>query len=173
MIFSAQSSPHAISVEAIATIILFHLKTLFSPAARISHQKSEEALKRRIKKLMNDTGLCNAISFIAMFYLTRFWHECDLHDVDVDESTQFELLVVALLTSCKVTKTAIIASTCIKYVKVHDDERYSNLTWSGVSGIELRALNEMEKEFLEMIDYRVHVDVEVYEEMTQDVGRLV
>ncbi|KAJ3029190.1 UNVERIFIED_CONTAM: hypothetical protein HDU68_012777 [Siphonaria sp. JEL0065] len=102
MIISAQSAPHAISVEAIATIILFHLKTLFSPAARNSRQKNQEVLKRRIKKLMNDTGLCNAINFIAMFYLTRFWHECDLHDVDVDESTQFELLVVALVTSWKV-----------------------------------------------------------------------
>ncbi|KAJ3280871.1 hypothetical protein HDU79_011276 [Rhizoclosmatium sp. JEL0117] len=52
---------------------------------------------------------------------------------------------------------------------MHDDDRYTNLVWSQVCGIPLEALNGSERVFLDVLEWKVHVTKEVYDEMTRDI----
>ena len=49
-------------------------------------------------------------------------------------------------------KTALMLAN-----KILDDHTYTNKTWSEVSGLPVQALNEAEMEFLEGLDFSLHV----------------
>ena len=48
-------------------------------------------------------------------------------------------------------------------VKYHDDEYYKNEFYAKVGGIPKLELNKLEQDFLEMIEYQVHVDLNIFE----------
>ena len=49
------------------------------------------------------------------------------------------------------------------FSKFYDDDYYSNLYWSRIGGISLEDLNNLEIEYLNLLDYNININTEKYE----------
>ncbi len=56
--------------------------------------------------------------------------------------------------------------------KYLDDNRYTNRTWSKILGIPLNELNEMEMEFLQQINYDIHITCDEYKDWLNETQEL-
>lgn len=56
----------------------------------------------------------------------------------------------------------IVATAAVLAAKVQDDERFDNAHYAKVAGVSVRELNLLEREFITILRWRVHVDVAEY-----------
>ncbi|KAJ3061651.1 hypothetical protein HDU98_002422, partial [Podochytrium sp. JEL0797] len=82
------------------------LATLFPSHApkHPSHESDEDPqhrLKLSIATLLRDTGVCEPVVVIALYYMSRFMVETSEFEWGVAVEDQFALLVVVLVVSCK------------------------------------------------------------------------
>ncbi|KAJ3017490.1 hypothetical protein HKX48_003518 [Thoreauomyces humboldtii] len=66
----------------------------------------------------------------------------------------------------------VFVSSLILAQKYHTDERFANKTWANMTGLPLRDINTMEREFLTGVGGRLHVTREDYERWLRSVQAL-
>ncbi len=54
-------------------------------------------------------------------------------------------------------------------IKVHDDIYYDNLHYSRIGGISCHELNEIEKEFCQLLSYNFYVETDEYLKYAEDI----
>lgn len=67
------------------------------------------------------------------------------------------LVVVSRLSCHRLILTSIVLA-----VKFHDDTYYSNAFYAKVGGVQLKEFNSLERKFLQLIEWKLHVDAEEY-----------
>jgi hypothetical protein len=109
--------------------------------------------RKWVLQVLSATRLPSSTLFLSLYYLSKrvaalgseSYHQFDEHAIN-------RILTVAL----------IIGS------KFFDDNTFINRSWSEVSGIDVKYLNQMEREWLLSIGYHLHLD----EEATESCNRL-
>jgi hypothetical protein len=67
------------------------------------------------------------------------------------------LVVVSRLSCHRLMLVAIVLA-----IKFHDDTYYSNAFYAKVGGVQLKEFNSLERKFLQLIEWKLHVDDEEY-----------
>lgn len=123
------------------------------PRKGMAHPLLSSTYRKWVLQVLSATRLPSSTIFLSLYYLSKrvaalgsgSYHQFDEHAVN-------RILTVSL----------IIGS------KFFDDNTFINRSWSEVSGIDVKHLNEMEREWLLSISYHLHLD----EEATQSCNRL-
>ncbi|KAI8895663.1 hypothetical protein BC833DRAFT_600420 [Globomyces pollinis-pini] len=98
----------------------------------------------KVHNLLRISNLQTPLIFIALLYIARLRQIIPL--TATGHGKEFKLLVAALMTS----------------QKQNSDARYSNRAWSKMTGLDMNDINESEQEFLQCIQWKLHVRDDQY-----------
>ncbi|KAF9444136.1 hypothetical protein P691DRAFT_361034 [Macrolepiota fuliginosa MF-IS2] len=97
-----------------------------------------------LQKILETTQVSQSVIVLSLHYIYKFKEKTSLGG---PSGSELRIAVAGLMMANKFL----------------DDNTYTNKTWSEVSGIELKAINDMEQEFLRGVDYNLYVDKATYE----------
>lgn len=97
------------------------------------------AFKKFCYQILSATQLKDSVVYLCLKYIANLLQANP--GIEGAEGSEYRLFVVALMLANK-------------YL---DDNTYTNKTWSEVSGMKINDLNIMEAEFLEAIDFNLHI----------------
>ncbi|KAI8615608.1 hypothetical protein BC830DRAFT_1121855 [Chytriomyces sp. MP71] len=159
-------------------LIVFHLQSLFSldPSAAqtgtpvtlpgapattsftVSVSKANTVFfKNNIARVLAQSRAPAPIIVMALLYLSRLRNVVAEDSFGSTLAAQFQLFCVALIISSK----------------LHDDARHGIDAWCNITGMNRDLCAKLEMQFLERIDWCVHVHPESYKQMTKDAGTLL
>lgn len=103
---------------------------------------------------------------MVVLALLFIWKLQSKHAIEPLQGSEFRLTIVstaqpvyhALRASVAEDRSRLFPQTALMLAnKIIDDHTYTNKTWSEVSGLPVQALNEGEMEFLQGLDFSLHV----------------
>ncbi|RKO98749.1 hypothetical protein CXG81DRAFT_28443 [Caulochytrium protostelioides] len=133
---------------------IWHAKSPLGTASNpLATPRHYPAFVKQVHRVIQTTGVALPVLLIALLYLGRLRHACP--DA-AGEGSEYRLFIVALVLSQK-------------YL---DDNRFTNRTWSEVSGIGLRDLNVVEIDFLVRIEWNMYVAKAEYTQWLRGIQML-
>ncbi|GAB7351438.1 hypothetical protein MBLNU459_g2104t1 [Dothideomycetes sp. NU459] len=101
----------------------------------------QPSFRKWVSQVLSATRLPSATILLSIYYLTVRLRDCPPR-ASASENQIYRLLAVALILGSKFL----------------DDNTFINRSWSDVSGIRVSELNQLEREWLDAINYDLHCD---------------
>ncbi|MCQ2819238.1 MAG: hypothetical protein MJ252_18400 [archaeon] len=145
------------NMQQLVSLALVHL---------ISSNRSQPDFKKKLKKEKGSLFFCKTLPPISLGdYLDRI-----LKYTKMDEST-LVLSLIYIDRMCKNNKIficeynvhRIVLSSIVTAIKYHEDRFYKNDYYAKIGGITLAELNNLEAEFLGLIEFNLFVDSKIFE----------
>ena len=122
-----------------------NLITKWLPRKNLKPTLPSSSYRKWVLQVLSATRLPSSTLFLSLYYLSkRVAALGSMAHAQIDEHAINRILTVSL----------IIGS------KFFDDNTFINRSWSEVSGLGVKLLNEMEREWLVSINYHLHLDEE-------------
>ena len=109
----------------------------------VTYKNNSETLKTYMTKIIYSTLIQTENIDCIIIYSSLILHMIISKGVPFNQYTSHRLILIILMLSSKFC----------------EDSSYTNKEWSDVGGISLININFMEKTFLELIDYKLFIDV--------------
>ncbi|KAI8904161.1 hypothetical protein DFJ77DRAFT_413316, partial [Powellomyces hirtus] len=110
-----------------------------------------------VSRVVRMSGVTSTILFLSLLYIIRLRQA-----TKVASLSQFNSATSAFDSPEAVAEARLVTAAVILAQKITDDNRFTNKTWSELTGFALPDINRMESEFLSKIDFKLHVTEQEY-----------
>lgn len=105
-----------------------------------------------------------SVVVLALYFVSKLQAK---HSIEPRAGSEYKLTIVSYVSTSpsQMTKLTTLACTQASLMlanKILDDHTYTNKTWSEVSGLPLDVLNGAEVEFLQGLEFDLHVSHTAY-----------